>query len=470
MAPIERPDLCVIGATEAARRVAAGAARLGARVLLAADELRDADRPTLPTRALLAASQAAVTVRSAGRFGVNGHEPEIRFDELHGHVNDALAHAGAAIRSDVVKLRGRVRFVSPRLVAVGARMIEPRRIVLALGGKTEFPAIDGLARTPVLTPQTILENSFAPDHLLVIGAGTVGCEMAQAYRRLGSRVTLIDRGPLLSDGDPELTAVVKAGLIGENIDLRENAVVSRVEPRGDRIIVTLGKHAAREEIVGTHLLLATGARISAAELGLEVAGIAVDDGRIAVDRRLQCANAVVWVLGDVSIDRRRTRLAGQHADLAVGNALLGESREIEPDIVPRIVLTDPELAQVGVTQREACTLGHKAGVLRLPFADNPRARAERRTAGQIKIVCCERGYVLGAAIVGLNASELIQPWVLAISQHLNIEAMARLDSPWPSLAESTRRLMAELTPPPLSAVALPRREATVLRRFLASFV
>ena len=448
MARTQEADLCIVGAGSAGLSVAAGAAQMGARtVLIEAGEMGGDCLNTgcVPSKSLLAAGHAAEVIRTAGRFGIDGHEPAIDFARVHDHVQGVIA-AIAPIDSQerfeglgVTVIRAQASFCAADVIEAGEVRVRARRFVLATGSRPMVPPIPGLAETPYLTNETIFHERAAPTHLIVIGGGPIGCELAQAYRRLGAAVTVLDLGPILPKDDPELSAVVRARLEAEGIALRERVQVRQVAPAGNGVAVTIEANGRREGIEGSDLLVAAGRAPQVEGLNLEVAGVAYDRTGIKVDRRLRTTNKRIYAIGDVTGGPQFTHVGSYHAGIVIRNALFRLPARTDYRALPWVTYTDPELAQVGMTEAQAKEAGHAAQVLRWTFAENDRAQTERRTEGLIKVVLGRRGHVLGASIVGLHAGELILPWGLAISQRLKIGALANAIVPYPTLSEVSKR-------------------------------
>jgi pyruvate/2-oxoglutarate dehydrogenase complex dihydrolipoamide dehydrogenase (E3) component len=440
-------DICVIGAGSAGLSVAAGAAQLGARTVLIEGGRMGGDclnTGCVPSKSLLAAARVAETMRRAAPFGIAAAEPAIDFARVNDHVQGVIAaiapHDSVErfTRLGCTVLLAPARFVDPRTVAAGDAQVRARRFVIATGSRAAVPPIPGLADTPFLTNETLFANRTRPDHLLIIGAGPIGCEMAQAHRRLGSAVTVVDQAGLLPKDDPELTAVVKARLEAEGVALRLEAKVERVERSDGGVAVSIAQQGATTRLTGSHLLIAAGRLPNVEELGLEAAGIARSRAGIAVDARLRTTNRRVFAIGDVAGGPQFTHLANHHAGIVIRNALFRLPAKAATAALPWVTFTDPELAHVGLTEAQARAAGHAVEVARFRFADNDRARAERATEGLIKVVAA-RGRPLGATIVGAHAGELIQPWGLAIQNRIKLSRMAGLIAPYPTLAEVNKR-------------------------------
>ncbi|MBI1777540.1 MAG: FAD-dependent oxidoreductase [Proteobacteria bacterium] len=466
-------DICVIGAGSGGLSVAAGASQMGASVVLVEKGKMGGDclnYGCVPSKALLAAAKAAATVRGAVAFGVNGHEPAIDFARVHQHVRSAIAaiapmdsverFTGLGVRV----IQAPARFLGAQEVEAGEVRISARRIVVATGSRPAAPPIPGLDNVPYLTNETIFEMPSRPEHLIVIGGGPIGVEMAQAHRRLGSRVSLIESMELLGKDDPELVAVVRRRLQAEGVEIREQSSVLRVDRAGNGVAVQLKCETGEDRIEGSDLLVAAGRRPCLDGLDLERADIAYTEKGITVDSRLRTTNKRIFAVGDVAGGYQFTHAANYHAGIVIRNALFRLPARVDYRALPWVTYTDPELAQVGMTEAAARKQLAKIRLLRWPFHDNDRAHTERTLEGMAKVVTTSRGRILGAGIVGAHAGELILPWALAISQGMGIGKMASLIAPYPSLSEVSKRAAASFFTPSLFG----ERTRRVVR-FLARF-
>jgi pyruvate/2-oxoglutarate dehydrogenase complex dihydrolipoamide dehydrogenase (E3) component len=448
MASTLTPDLCIIGAGSGGLAVAAGAVQMGAEVVLVEAGRMGGDclnYGCVPSKSLIAAGQAAHVIRHAGRFGVDGHEPEVDFAGVHRHVHGVIAaiaphdseerFEGLGVR--VIRAHG--RFTGQTEVEAGGHTIRARRFVVATGSSPAVPPIPGLDGVPYLTNETVFDLTAAPEHLIVIGAGPIGAELAQAHRRLGSRVTALDMGPLLPADDREMTEIVRGRLIAEGVALHEHVRVQSVEPAGNGLAVLIEEGGETRRIEGSHLLLAAGRKVNVEGLGLEAAGVEHDRKGVKVDARLRSSNRRVFAIGDAAGGYQLTHVAGYHAGIVIRNALFRLPARADHGAVPRVTYTDPELAHVGLTEAKAKEAGHTVEILRTPFSQNDRAQAERETEGLVKAVIGRRGRVLGCSIVGPRAGELILPWVLALQRGLGVGALATVIAPYPTLSEITKR-------------------------------
>jgi len=312
--------------------------------------------------------------------------------------------------------------------------------VVATGSRPMVPPIPGIESVPYLTNETIFDRTEAPAHLVVIGGGPIGVELAQAHRRLGARVTVVEMFSLLNNDDPELVDVVRNRLRAEGVNIHEGVAVARLEPRDNGITVTVSYDGAERAIDGSHLLVAAGRAPNVDDLGLDAAGIDFSPKGIVVDRRLRTSNRRVFAIGDVAAGAPMlTHVAGYHAGIVIRNALFRLPATVDYGALPWVTFSDPELAQVGLTEFRATEAGYKVQVLRWPFAENDRARAEADAAGLVKVVTSARGRILGAGMVGAGAGELIQSWELAIREKLKIGAMAQLMAAYPTRGEVSKR-------------------------------
>lgn len=441
------PDLCVVGAGSGGLSVAAGAAQMGASVVLVEGGEMGGDclnYGCVPSKALIAAAKRAHAMGAGADFGVAPAAAQVDFAAVMAHVRDVIASIAPHDSQErfeglgVHVIRDWARFVSPREVEAGGFAIRARRIVIATGSSPVVPPIPGLAEVPFLTNETVFDLDALPARLLVLGAGPIGVELGQAFRRLGSAVTLIEAGTALARDDPEAAAVVVAALRRDGVEVREGARVAAVDASGEGLRVTV---EGGETLAGSHLLVAAGRRPNLDRLDLAAGGVEATPAGVRVDAGLRSvSNRRVYAIGDVAGGLQFTHVAGYHAGLVIRSALFRLPAKAETRHIPRVTYADPELAQVGPTEAEArAALGARVSVARFPFAENDRARAERATAGFVKAIVGPRGRVLGATVVGTGAGEQIALWALAVSSGLKIGAVAGMVAPYPTLSEASKR-------------------------------
>nr|WP_284701278.1 FAD-dependent oxidoreductase [Rhodoplanes tepidamans] len=450
--------MCVIGAGAAGLSVAAAAAGFGVPVVLVERGRMGGEclnTGCVPSKALIAAARHAHAIAQAPRFGVDCGPPTVDWQTVKAHLRgviDGIAPVDSAARFaglGVTVIRGTARFTGPGTLRVdGGPEIAARRTVIATGAVPAIPPIPGLADAPVLTSETVFELDRLPAHLIVIGAGAVGLELGQAFRRLGSAVTLIEAGTPLAGEDPEMADVVLAALRREGIALHTGTTVTRAERHRDGIAVTLARGGTPAggatpghggTLSGSHLLVAAGRRPDLAALELDRAGIAHGPDGIVVDRGLRTTNRRVYAIGDAIAGPRLTHAASHQAGLVVRSALFRLPVRFDAELIPRTVFTDPELARIGPTEVALRGRGVGPRVLRWPLHDNDRARAERDTSGHVKLVTTRRGRILGASMVGTQAGELITTVALAVRHRLGVRDLAEQVVPYPTRGEIGKR-------------------------------
>jgi pyruvate/2-oxoglutarate dehydrogenase complex dihydrolipoamide dehydrogenase (E3) component len=443
-----KTDLCVIGAGSGGLAVAAGAVQMGAKVVLIEKGKMGGDclnYGCVPSKSLIAAGRAAHAIRHAARFGVDGHEPRIDFLGVHDHVKGVIAAIAPHDSQErfeglgVRVIRAPARFVGAQEIEADGRRIHARRIVVATGSSPALPPIPGLAEVPHLTNETVFDLTERPEHLIVIGGGPIGCELAQAHRRLGAAVTILELFSILPKDDPAAVGVVRDQLRADGIDLREQVEVKAVARGGNGIALTIEEAGAEQRIEGSHVLVAAGRRANVDGLDLEAAGIEYGPKGIKVDARLRTSNRRAYAIGDVAGGFQFTHMAAHHASVVIKNALFKLPAKVDDRAVPWVTYTEPELGHVGLTEGMAKEQGVAVQALRWSFRENDRAQAERATAGFAKALVDRRGRIHGATIVGERAGELIQPWVLAMSAGIKIGAMAQFIAPYPTLGEVSKR-------------------------------
>jgi pyruvate/2-oxoglutarate dehydrogenase complex dihydrolipoamide dehydrogenase (E3) component len=452
------PDLCVIGAGAGGLAVAAGAVQMGASVVLVERGEMGGDCLNVgcvPSKSLIAAARVAHNWRRGAELGIAFQQPTVDFAAVGdsiARVIKRLAPNDSVERFEtlgVKVLREEAKFNDPRTVRAGSSNIRARRFVIATGSSPAIPPIPGLDTVPYFTNETIFANRSGLRHLIVIGGGAVGIELAQAHRRLGAVVTVIDAGPLLLRDDPEMVAILAEALSSEGIELRPSTTIAAIEGNGEGIVVRL---ASGERISGSHLFIAAGRQPNIAELDLTAADIAATRHGITVDARLRTTNRRAYAMGDVAGGPQFTHVALYHAGIVIRNALFRLPVKVDYRALPWVTYSNPELAAVGMSEATARdAYGGKIRVLRWDFAENDRAQTERDTIGMIKVITAANGRILGAAILGSGAGDQITTWALAIAQRLKIGAVANLFVPYPTRSEAGKRAAGSFFTPTLFA-------------------
>ena len=477
MATALEPDICVIGAGSGGLSVAAAAAQLGVDVVLIEKGKMGGDclnYGCVPSKAMIAAGKSAQNMREANKFGIRPVEPKIGYGPLNDHIKGVIA---AIEPNDSVErftglgvnvIKAEARFKDAETVIAGDQEIKARRFVVATGSSPGLPPITGIGDVPHFTNETIFSNRKKIDHLIVIGGGPIGMELAQAHRRLGSEVTVLEAFTPLAKDDPELTKVVLDRIREEGVHILDNIRIESLESGEQEdeptVRAKIGSNGQTQWIEGSHLLVAAGRRPNVEGLDLENAGIKFDAKGIKVNKGLKTTNKRVYAIGDVTGGLQFTHMANDHAGLVIRNALFRLPVKGDTSAFSWVTYTDPELAHVGLTEAQARERYRKIRVLRWPYAENDRAQAERATEGFVKVVTDKRGRILGATIAGDHAGELIQMWVLAISKRMKIGAMTGIVSPYPTFSEVNKRVAVTYYLPSLTNPVI-RRVITFLSRF-----
>ncbi|MBV8427705.1 MAG: FAD-dependent oxidoreductase [Hyphomicrobiales bacterium] len=472
------PDLCIIGAGAAGLSVAASAAAFGVRtVLIEEGEMGGECLHTacIPSKALLAAAHVAKWPSLAPFVARELVPPVLDHERVLAHVQHVIAEIAPADSSarytalGIEVLKARAEFVDRTTVKAGEKLIRARRFVIASGSQPSIPEIAGLDAVSYLTNETVFALSERPRHLLVIGAGSVGAELGQAFRRLGSEVTLFEQERLLAHEDAEVAGVIRGALKRDGIGLHEGIRLAAVAApsNGVRLHYSDQTSAPRQE-TGTHLLIAAGRTPRTQGLGLENGWIKYDKSGIIVDHGMRTSNPRVFAIGDciggVFAGWRFTHAASLQAGLVIRSAFFRLPARFDPLLVPRVTFTDPEVASVGLSEDDARKKHGAIRICRFPLGETDRARAEGEREGLVKLVAAPNGRLLGAAICGKAAAEMIPLWTLALQEKMKLSKIAALVTPYPTLSEASRRAALEFYTP-LARRPFMRRLLGVLRRF-----
>ncbi len=434
-------DLLTIGGGTAGIVAAKTAAGFGASVLLVERDRTGGDclwTGCVPSKALLAAAHAAADARAAARLGVHVDAVRVDFAEVMAHVRLAITtiepeDAPAALRSAGARVvHGTARLSGPDTAVVGGTTIPFRQALLATGSAPFMPDIPGLAAAHPLTSDTIWQLDHLPERLLVLGGGSIGCELGQAFARIGSQVTIVESAPtLLPREDPMAATMLLAAFAEEGIAVTNGGKVSSVSRDDDgRSTVSLSNGSLRVDAI----LVAVGRRPRTADLGLEQAGVEIDEhGHVVVNGRLQTSNPRIWAAGDLTGYPQFTHTAGVHASTAASNAILGLRRTVDTATIPRVTFTQPEVAAFGVSPQRAAAKGLIVRDIGHDQVD--RAIAEDLTRGITRLVLDRKGRVVGACIVGPRAGESLAELVLAARHSLHARDLAAAMHAYPTYAD-----------------------------------
>ncbi|MFZ3581991.1 dihydrolipoyl dehydrogenase family protein [Loktanella sp. DJP18] len=467
-----KADLCIIGAGSAGLSIAAGAAQMGANVVLIEGHKMGGDclnYGCIPSKALIASAKHAHSGIDNPAYGVAEVRPQVDYSAAKDHVHrviDAIAPVDSQDRFEALGctvIRDHARFISETEVQAGDTIIAARRFVVATGSRPFVPPIDGLDDVIVHTNETIFDLRDKPDHLLVIGGGPIGMEMAQAHRRLGCKVTVIEGAKAMGKDDPELAAIVLDKLRAEGVEIVEDAQASRVSGSDGAITV----YTPKGEFTGSHLLVAVGRAANVDGLGLEIGNVAHDRKGLKVDASLRSTtNKRVYAAGDVAGGLQFTHVAGYHGGQLVRSLMFALPAKARTDHLPWATYTDPELAHVGLTEAQARKKhGQKLTVVRSEYAHNDRANTELRTTGLIKVMVVG-GKPVGASIVGHLAAELIGMWAMAIANRLKMTAISNTVLPYPTYMELNKRAAGAYFSPKLFESDMVKRIVGLVQRWI----
>jgi len=449
MTEILKPDVCVIGGGSGGLSVAAATAAFGVSVVLIEKGEMGGDclnYGCVPSKAMIAAGKHAQAIREAPHFGVSADKPKVNFKKVYDHVHgviDTIAPMDSQERFEamgVTVIREAAKFIDKNTVEAGGKKIQARRFVVATGSSAFVPPIPGIQDVDYITNETLFDRTKSPGHLIVIGGGPIGMEMAQAHQRLGAKVTVIEGFKALGKDDPELAAVVLDNIRAEGVVIKENAKVVQLEKTAKGgVKVHMEFPEGTDTVEGDTLLIATGRKANVEGLGLEAAGIETKRSGIQVTEKMRTTNKKVYAIGDVAGGLQFTHMAGYHAGLVIRAILFRLPAKENTQIIPWCSYTDPELANIGHTEESARAEFGKIHVLRWPYAENDRAQAERKTAGLIKIVANKKGKIVGVGIAGTNAGEMMNFWALAVSKGMKVRDITSYVSPYPTMSEIGKR-------------------------------
>ncbi|MEW2915504.1 FAD-dependent oxidoreductase [Ruegeria sp. ANG10] len=467
-----KTDILVIGAGSGGLSVAAGASQMGAHVILLEGHKMGGDCLNfgcVPSKALIASGKTAYGQAHAAAMGVADVVPQVDYAAAKDHVRDVISQIEPMDSQErfegfgVKVIREFGSFVSPTQVQAGDHLIKARRVVIATGSSPLVPPIPGLDQVPYYTNETIFELREKPEHLLIIGGGPIGLEMAQAHIRLGCEVTVIEGMQALGKDDPDAAAVVLDTLRAEGVALHEQAMVAQIRDNNGLVDVVTENG---DIYTGSHLLVAAGRKANTDRLNLEAAGIEPTRTGIKVDASLRTTNRKVYAIGDVAGGMQFTHLAGYHAGIIIRSALFGLPSKAKTTHIPWASYTDPELAQVGLTEAQARDQhGDKVEIARFEYHHNDRAITERKTKGFIKVMVV-KGRPVGATIVGHQAGELINLWSLALANNLKMGQIAAMVSPYPTIGELNKRVAGAYFTPRLFENQMVKRVVGFVQRWI----
>ncbi len=444
-----KADLIVIGGGSGGLSAAAGAAMLGLKVVLYEKAEMGGDclnYGCVPSKALLTSAKYAQTAREGAKFGVTTADPVVDWTAVKAHVQgaiDTIAPIDSVERFEglgVTVIQEHAKFTDPKTVASETTVATARRIIVATGSTAFIPPIPGLSEAPYITNETVFSLTEQPEHLVILGGGPIGMEMAQAFKRLGSTVTVIEMGRAMARADADHAAIAVEAIRGEGVNILEGHRAVKVSGSEGNITVETESDDGTESVTGTHLLVAVGRRAVMDGLDLEAGKVDYDRRGLQVSDKLRSvSNPRVWALGDVAGQGQFTHLAGWHASVFTRRAFFKQGSKASDLPLPAVTYVAPEVAQVGLTEAEAREqYGDSVSVSSFPFHENDRAIAEGKTLGEAKLII-RKGKLLGASVVGDGAGDIIQIVGYGMSNKLGVQSLTNFISPYPTRSEIVKR-------------------------------
>jgi pyruvate/2-oxoglutarate dehydrogenase complex dihydrolipoamide dehydrogenase (E3) component len=437
-------DVVVIGAGAGGLTAAGGPAMFGLKSAVIEEGEMGGDclnTGCVPSKALIAAAHRAHEGRVSQKLGVTLAEPKIDFAAVMAHVHTAIETIAPVDSQErfegmgVSVYRGRAKLIDDRTVEVNGERLAAKRIVIATGSHPAIPPIEGIADVPYLTSNTLWQIKELPRHLLIIGGGAIGLEMAQSFRRLGAEVTVIEAFKPLPRDDQEAAELVLGALKAEGVKLISGVGVAKAAMAGSDITLTMADGAT---VTGSHLLVAAGRIPNVHGIGLEGAGVAIGKNGIIVDARRRTSNKRIFAIGDCRDGPRFTHMSGNDGSIVTMNVALGFPAKLDLRALPWVTYTDPELAQIGLTEDAAREqFGSKVDVNRQDFSHNDRAIAEGDVRGFMKVIRA-KGKVVGVTIVGRGAGELLLPWAQVIMGKANTFGLGGAIVPYPNRSDISK--------------------------------
>ena len=450
--PASNYDLVVLGGGTAGLVSAVGAAGLGARVALVERHLLGGDclnTGCVPSKAVIRSARVVGELKRAAALGVRSEGVKVEFGAVMQRMRQR--RAAIAVHDSAERLReagvdvffGAARFAGERTVEVDGQMLRFRRAVIATGGRPTAPPVRGLESVPFFTNETIFSLTVLPRRLLVIGAGPIGCELAQAFARFGSRVTVFDRAAqVLPREDADAAAIVRRSLESDGVRLELGVRLDRVEQAegGPDVYYMRNGHQGTEtgSVAGDAILVAAGRAPNVEDLHLEAAGITATKQGVRVNSRLQTSNPRVYASGDVCSEYKFTHAADAMSRIVIQNALFYGRRKVSDLVIPWTTYTDPEVAHVGASEQDVAKGDGRLKTITVHLSEIDRAVVDDETDGFVR-VHHEKGRLRGCTIVAPHAGEMIAAAVYAITHKGTLSALSSTIHPYPTQAEALRK-------------------------------
>lgn len=438
-------DLIVIGAGSGGLVAALGANYIGARVLLVEKEKLGGDclnYGCVPSKSLIASAKYAHKIKMAADFGIHSGGTSVDFSEVINRVSSIINSIATTHDSKerftslgIEVLIGEAKFLNRYEIQVGNKQYKAKKFVIATGSSPIVPNIKGLNDVDYLTNLNVFNLKVLPKSLAVIGAGTIGAELSQAFSRLGSKVSILARSRLMSKEDEELTSILEKHFISEGIKLHKNCQINKVKKRGKRKLIRFARDEVDSELEVDDVLVAVGRIPNVSKLGLEKAGVKFNKKGVEVNSYMQTNVNNIYACGDVCGPYNFTHMASYQAGLIIKNAFTPLRQKANYEVFPRVSFTDPELAQVGMTEKELNDKNMQHQVHKIPLSRVDRAKTDGLKEGLIKILINKKGKILGVSILGDNAGELLSEYTLAMNHGLKIQDIYNTIHPYPVLSE-----------------------------------
>lgn len=455
-------DIAIIGGGAGGLSVAAGASQMGANVVLVEHKKMGGDCLNVgcvPSKSLLAAAKSAYQIQQTEKFGVSTQSVEINFSKVMQHVKsviDAITHNDSVERFEglgVKVILSDAKFLNQNTLLAGEYEITAKRFVIATGSSPFVPPIPGLKDIAFYTNETIFDLTEKPSHLIVIGGGPIGCELAQAFLMLGCKVTVLEMFNIMPRDDGELVEIMRKNFISQGLEIHENIKILEIQNINKmngvkEKVIKIESQGEIKTISGSHVLVSAGRRPNVNQLDLENAKVIYSPKGIQVDQYLRSSsNKKIYAIGDCAGSYQFTHIAAYHAGIVIKNILFKLFAKTDYSVVPWVTYTEPELAQVGLIEKEAVQKYKDCRILSWTFEENDRAQAEKETLGKIKVITDKKGYILGVSMLGKNAGELLLPWIILMQNKLKISKMTDCIVPYPTLSEISKRAAGQFYTP-----------------------
>ena len=442
-------DVCIIGAGSGGLSAASGLAQLGLDVTLIERGEMGGDclnSGCVPSKALIAVADQAHLMSKIPFSAITGHPPHIDFAEAKMHLQNSIEKIAPHDSQErfegmgVRVIRAEATFISPHEVRAGGDTYKATYYIIASGARPKTPLIPGLSMSEILTNESLLALKKRPEHLAIIGGGPIGMEMAQAHRRLGCEVTVIEQDKILPREDRENVSILRGALIREGIAIYESSPVKSAERNGAHLTLTISSDGDIREVKCSHIMAAVGRTPNTDTLNLARAEVAFDASGIQTDRRMRTSQSHIFAIGDITKKPRFTHAAGAQAGIVVQNIAFKIPAKFNAKLLPRVTYTRPEVAHIGMTEDDARNKYNDDYIVTsAAFSENDRSVVSKQTKGQVRVICRKNGTILGVGIIGPHAGELISLWTLAVTKKMKLKDIAGMVIPYPTLSEVSKR-------------------------------